>query len=109
MNKKDYKMLEEAYSNILLKEFDNGETETPEEMEHEKIGMLKNNLRKVIDHATGLLEKLEEGSVTDVPPWAEEKIAIGANMLVGMADTLQAIVDNHKQGMIDKSRRNTEF
>ena len=48
MNKNDYKILEEAYGNILLKEFDNGETETPEEMEHEKIGMLKNHLRSVM-------------------------------------------------------------
>jgi hypothetical protein len=107
MNKKDLVSLMEAYNDVS--NFDNGETETPQEMEHEKIGMLKNNLRKVIDHATGLLDKVEEGIVTVVPPWAEEKIAIGTNMLVGMADTLQAIVDNHKQGMIERSRGNTEI
>ena len=86
MNKNDYKILEEAYGNILLKEFDNGETETPEEMEHEKIGMLKNHLRSVIDHATELLDKVENGEVANVPPWAEEKIAIARNLLTQKID-----------------------
>ena len=107
MNKNDYKILEEAYGNILLKEFDNGETETPEEMEHEKIGMLKNHLRSVIDHATELLDKVENGEVANVPPWAEEKIAIATHSLVNMSDTLQAIVDNHTQDLIDK--RQTKY
>jgi hypothetical protein len=107
MNTKDLKSLMEAYDDVSS--FDNGETETPQEMEHEKIGMLKNHLRSVIDHATGLLNKVEDKEITDVPPWAEEKIAIAVHSLVNMADTLQAIVDNHKQGMIDKSRGNTEF
>lgn len=104
MNKKDLVSLMEAYENVM----DNGETETPQEMEHEKIGMLKNHLRSVIDHATGLLDKVEDGEVTDVPPWAEEKIAIAVHSLVNMADTLQAIVDNHKAGAIDKHRMSQE-
>ena len=100
MNKKDLVSLMEAYNDVSS--FDNGETETPQEMEHEKIGMLRNHLRSVIDHATGLLDKVENGEVSDVPPWAEEKIAIATHSLVNMADTLQSIVDNHKQGLIDK-------
>jgi hypothetical protein len=107
MNKKDLNLLAEAYGDVM--DFDNGEIETSQEMEHEKIGMLKNHLRNVIDHATTLLQKVEDGQVTDVPPWAEEKISIATHSLVNMADTLQSIVDNHKQGTIDKSRRNTEF
>ena len=100
MNKKDLVSLMEAYNDVSS--LDNGETETPQEMEHEKIGMLKNHLRSVIDHATGLLDKVENGEVSDVPPWAEEKIAIATHSLVNMADTLQSIVDNHIQGLIDK-------
>jgi hypothetical protein len=105
MNKKDLVSLMEAYGDVM----DNGETETPQEMEHEKIGMLKNHLRNVIDHATGLLQKVEDGEVTDVPPWAEEKIAIAVHSLVNMADTLEAIVDNHREEMFEKSRGNREF
>lgn len=106
MNKKDLNLLAEAYGDVM--DFDNGETETPQEMEHEKIGMLKNNLRKVIDHATSLLDNVEDGTVTDVPPWAEEKIAVAVNMLDNMVDTLQAIVDNRKEEKINNWKNSNE-
>ena len=106
MNKKDLNLLAEAYGDVMG--YDNDETETPQEMEHEKIGMLKNNLRKVIDHATSLLGNVEDGTVTDVPPWAEEKIAIAVNMLDNMVDTLQAIIDNRKEEKIN-SFKNSEY
>jgi len=87
MNKKDYKMLEEAYGSVL----DNvvAHTETPAEMESEKIEMVETNLRSDQKHAALLLHRIIEGSI-DIPPWAEEKIAIATHMLVGIADTLMS-------------------
>jgi hypothetical protein len=85
MNKKDLVSLMEAYTDIVA----TPHTETPAEMESEKIEMVETNLRSDQKHAALLLHRIIEGSV-DIPPWAEEKIAIATHMLVSIADTLMS-------------------
>ena len=103
MNKNDYKMIEEAYNAIFIKE-----NETPEEMEGEKVDMVETDLRKGAKHAILLLQKIEEGSI-EIPPWAEEKLAIATNMLTNMADTLMSRKTENKISDWRRSQGDTEY
>jgi len=43
--------------------------------------MAKTNLYKIAKYAKKLLERIEEGEVVDLPPWADHKISVAATAM----------------------------